>query len=224
MAALAAAVLAGLTIWFITQPPAPSSGDAGAAALRSAASSPLESSTPAASPAVENVPIQSATPLITSTRPASPAAAPPTAVPTAVSLPSLGLRLEVRPVGIAADSQLALPSDPRVVGWYEFGPAPSSGTGAVVLAAHVDARGYGAGPLAKATQLKPGAKIAVDTTAGTVTYTVTEVVTVRKQELDTDLLFDRSGPERLYLVTCGGDYIKGQGWTSNVTVIAQHDG
>ncbi len=215
--ALVAAVLAGLMTWALTKPPGDLSAAGAGAAFRSGAAAQAQSEQAGS---LRGSPAVSVTPLITAmAAPMGPTA--PRAVPNSVTVPSLGLTLGVRAVGIAADGQMELPPDPRVIGWYQYGQAPLDGVGAVVLAAHVDARGFGAGPLARVDRLPPGATIVVETTAGPVSYQVIEVVSVRKTELDTGLLFDRTGPERLHLVTCGGNYVKGEGWTSNVTIVAR---
>ena len=93
-----------------------------------------------------------------------------------------------------------------------------------MLAAHVDSRRYGPGPLAGAAALPPGSTIVVATGTRSVTYTVIDVISVQKRNLDLALIFDRTGPPRLHLITCGGEYVRGQGWTSNVTVIASRNG
>jgi hypothetical protein len=144
--------------------------------------------------------------------------------PATVTLGSLGVTLPVQPVGIAADGQMDLPPNPAQVGWYRFGPSPSSAEGAVVLAAHVDSARYGPGPLARVAALVPGSTIVVATGTRSITYTVIDVISVQKTNLDLALVFDRTGPPRLHLVTCGGEYVRGQGWTSNVTVIASRNG
>jgi hypothetical protein len=212
-AALVAAVLAGVLTWVVTSPAAPLSSDQARERLQA----PGPPDSPAARPSTL------ITPLITSTVGSTPepSAAEP---PTTVTLGSLGVTLPVQPVGIAADGQMDLPPNPAEVGWYRFGPSPTSAEGAVVLAAHVDSRKYGPGPLARAAALAPGSTIVVATGTRSVTYTVTAVISVRKQDLDPTLVFDRSGPPRLHLVTCGGEYVRGQGWTSNVTVIASRIG
>ncbi len=215
--ALVAAALAGLMTWVLTQPPGDLSAAEASAAFRSGAAPQAQSGQTVSLRASVAAPVP---PLIT-TMAAPMGATVPQAVPTSVTVPSLGLTLGVRAVGIATDGQMELPSDPRVVGWYQYGPAPLDGLGAVVLAAHVDAKGFGAGPMARVDRLPPGATIVVGTTAGPVLYQVVEVVSVRKTELDTGLLFERTGPERLHLVTCGGTYITGKGWTSNVTIVAR---
>ncbi|MGV8849618.1 MAG: class F sortase [Propionibacteriaceae bacterium] len=212
-AALVAAVLAGVLTWVVTSPAAPLSSDQARERLRA-----TESSAPSAAR-----PSTTITPLITSTVGSAPQ---PSAVepPTTVTLGSLGMTLPVKPVGIAADGQMDLPPNPAEVGWYRFGPSPTSDEGAVVLAAHVDSRRYGPGPLARAAALAPGSTIVVATGTRSVTYTVIDVISVQKTNLDLALIFDRTGPPRLHLITCGGEYVKGQGWTSNVTVIASRNG
>ena len=212
-AALVAAVLAGVLTWVVTSPAAPLSSDQARERLRASGSS----APPVASP---STPI---TPLITSTVGSAPQ---PSAVepPMTVTLGSLGVTLPVQPVGIAADGQMDLPPNPAQVGWYRFGPSPSSAEGAVVLAAHVDSRRYGPGPLARVAALVPGSTIVVATGTRSVTYTVIDVISVQKTNLDLALIFERTGPPRLHLVTCGGEYVRGQGWTSNVTVIASRNG
>ena len=57
--------------------------------------------------------------------------------PTRVRVPALGLDAVVRPVGVDGGRQMRLPDDPRVLGWYRFGPGPGD-RGSVVLAGHVD--------------------------------------------------------------------------------------
>ncbi len=211
--ALVAAVLAGALAWVLTGPAAPLSRDE--------ARERLQASTSSAPPTPR--PSTTITPLITST--VGPAPRPSTEEqPTTVTIGSLGVTLPVQPVGIAADGQMALPPDPSEMGWYRFGPGPSSAEGAVVLAAHVDSRSYGPGPLARAAALAPGSTIVVATGTRSVSYTVTAVISVAKKDLDLALIFDRTGPPRLHLVTCGGEYVRGEGWTSNVTVIASRNG
>ncbi len=208
-AALVAAVLAGLLTWVITRPPDPLTADQARDRLQAGATTTIPG---------RAVPSASVTPLVTAT--ASPPPEVPDEPPVSVTLASLGLTLPILGVGLAADGQMELPPNPSEVGWYRFGPSPTTTEGAVVLAAHVDSRTYGAGPLARLGAIVPGSTITVATATRTVSYTVTDVISVLKSELDLDLVFDRSGPPRLHLVTCGGEYVRGQGWSSNVTVVA----
>lgn len=140
--------------------------------------------------------------------------------PVGVRVPSLGLDATVRPVGVARDRQMQLPADPRVLGWYRYGPAPGQ-RGSVVVAGHVDSREYGVGPLAALQTVEPGARVEVVTAAGrTRTYRVDSVQRFDRQALPAEV-FSRSGPERLRLVTCTGAYLpEAGGYQQNLVVTA----
>ncbi len=69
--------------------------------------------------------------------------------PTRIVVDHDGISAPVRPEGVDRTGAMGLPPDPATAGWYRFGAAPSSSEGSVVLAAHVDAVGYGIGPFAR---------------------------------------------------------------------------
>ena len=138
--------------------------------------------------------------------PASPPLMPrPNTARFELAIPSVGVRMPVVPVGVAKDGQMALPDDPGVAGWYRFGPSPTSDEGANVISAHVDSRDK-VGPLAALPRLKPGARIVVTVDGTRVHYVVERVDQYAKKALDVDALFARSGPARLHLVSCGGEW------------------
>jgi hypothetical protein len=91
---------------------------------------------------------------------------------------------------------------------------------------HVDSARYGRGPLKRAVELRPGDR-AVLTGTGQGgrrerTYVVRAVRTFEKERLPAEELFTRRGPERLVLVTCGGEYDRDRGgWDSNVVVVLE---
>jgi hypothetical protein len=148
------------------------------------------------------------------------AAEPPAARPVRVVLGSIGVDAVVRPVGVARDAQMQLPADPRVMGWYEFGPAPASGTGSVVLAGHLDSRRFGVGPLARLREVEVGDPVEVlSSDGGTSTYRVVLVERFDQQALPAEI-FARTGPERLRVVTCGGAYDPETGYEENLVVTA----
>jgi hypothetical protein len=140
--------------------------------------------------------------------------------PVRVRVPALGLDATVRPVGVAADRQMRLPVDPRVLGWYRFGPAPGDG-GSVVLAGHVDSRRYGVGPLASLQTIDVGELVEVVTGSGEVRpYRVDSIERFDRQALPA-AVFARTGPERLRLVTCTGPYLPDAGgYQQNLVVTA----
>jgi sortase (surface protein transpeptidase) len=124
-------------------------------------------------------------------------------------------------VGVASDGQMALPPNPANVGWYSYGPRAGDSAGATVLAAHIDAPGYGIGPLARLGELRQGDVVTVASGGTSRRYVVSSTRRLEKMSLDLTSLFARSGPPRLHLVTCGGDFDrKKRHYAQNVVVQA----
>jgi sortase (surface protein transpeptidase) len=116
---------------------------------------------------------------------------------------------------------MALPADPEVLGWYRFGPAPGAGTGSVVLAGHLDSERYGLGPLVGLREVEVGDRLRVTRADGTARrYAVVDVRRYDRQALPEEL-FARTGPERLRIITCGGEYLPDAGgYQQNLVVTA----
>ncbi|WP_344191364.1 class F sortase [Pedococcus aerophilus] len=225
---MAAALLAGaLTTWATRPAAVDDPGD-----LRRASS---ESTAPRAIPGSQSVAPSgqvttssaTGTPMPSGTSEPAPSPAPSRgaasvpAAPTRVVVPRLGARMAVAPVGVDRLGAMTIPEDPRVAGWYRFGAAPGGGAGATVLAAHVDDSEYGTGPLARLQTLRKGDAVSVTAGRTVHRYRVTSVLRLAKGELDTDELFDRGGPPRLHLVTCGGRFDRATGhYEDNVVVVA----
>jgi hypothetical protein len=141
--------------------------------------------------------------------------------PAQVTIPSVELAAQVRPVGVSNDGQMQLPPDPEVMGWYRFGSAPDSPTGgSVVLAGHLDSREFGLGPLVRLRDVKVGSRVIVLTDEGhRQDYAVRRVQRFDRQGLPQEV-FGRNGPELLRLITCGGDYDSETGYEQNLVVTA----
>ncbi|MDQ2756925.1 MAG: class F sortase, partial [Actinomycetota bacterium] len=170
---------------------------------------------------------RTATPRPGPTSPAAVVARPATVAPETVTAPTrleiarIGLSMAVEPVAVADDGQMALPTTVRVAGWYRFGPAPGSRAGSSVIAGHVDTAAEGAGPMAGLAGLRTGDVVEVLSGAERHRYRVDSVQAIRKTSLDLPALFDRSGPPRLHLVTCGGPYDRdAHHYEDNVVVVA----
>jgi len=141
--------------------------------------------------------------------------------PTSISIARIGVRMSVLGVGVASDGQMALPPNPANVGWYSYGPRPGDSAGATVLAAHIDAPGYGIGPLARLGELRQGDVITVVSRGTSRRYVVSSTRQLEKTSLDLTSLFARSGPPRLHLITCGGDFDRTKRhYEQNVVVLA----
>jgi hypothetical protein len=175
-----------------------------------ALATPTAAPTPTATP--EPSPVGTPTPVATQA-PVAPAA------PVALTIPSIGIDSDVIPVG-TEDRVLQIPPEPWVVGWWKDGVPPGAGYGAVILTAHLDSRTYGAGPFTRAKDLVPGAEATMRDVNGVVrAFRVSDVTTYEKQALPYEQLFAQDGPERVVLVTCGGEYDPDAGgWDSNVVV------
>lgn len=154
----------------------------------------------------------------------APSASPETPRTLRVQVASADIDSAVRPVGVSPDGQMALPARPEVLGWYRFGPAPGAGTGSVVLAGHLDSKRYGLGPLVGLRQVEVGDGVRVARSDGRAkSYTVLDVRRYDRRALPEEL-FARTGPERLRIITCGGDYLPDAGgYQQNLVVTAEPD-
>lgn len=130
--------------------------------------------------------------------------------------------MTVQPTGVDADGAMALPKNPADAAWYRYGAWPGSGSGSIVVAAHVDALDYDIGPMARLPEAAPGTEILVTAADGTDrVYLVAEEGMVVKSEVPWASVFDRSGPSRLTIVTCGGEFdAERRSYLSNVIVTA----
>lgn len=151
---------------------------------------------------------------------ATPAAA--VVPPVRVQVPDLEIDMPVDPAGVAPEGDMELPEGADVAAWYEFGPAPASPAGSTLLAAHVDSWTTGVGPFARLRDVAPGAAVVVTAADGTAyEYRVRDVVRVPKDTAPVGEWFDRAGPRRLVLVTCGGAFDREVGhYADNVVVTA----
>ncbi|QYG93547.1 class F sortase [Iamia sp. SCSIO 61187] len=143
--------------------------------------------------------------------------------PARLTIDRIGVDALVVPVGVEADGTMEVPAA-RDVGWYRFGPAPG-GSGSAVLAAHVDFDGE-EGAFFRLRQLAPGDAVVVTTADGaTQRYVVTERRQVPKLDLSDSGVFDRTGPPRLTLITCGGEFDRdARSYRDNVVITAAPEG
>jgi len=129
----------------------------------------------------------------------------------------------VTPVGVDPNGTMTVPRSAAQVGWYRFGPAPGAAAGAAVLAGHVDSRDQGQGALYRLREVPVGATVEVVDAAGvTRRYQVVTRERLSKRALPTQALFRRTGPPRLILITCGGEFdAQLHSYRDNVVVVAQ---
>jgi LPXTG-site transpeptidase (sortase) family protein len=152
----------------------------------------------------------------------APAAVDRRAEPVRVRFAGLDVDAPVVPVGVGDRGEMEVPVDVHTVGWYRFGPAPGSDAGSSVLSGHVDDRVQGRGAFYRLAELEPGDPVEVGLAgAGTLAFQVSSVERVDKAQLPVERIFGRSGPPRLTLVTCGGEFGRAErSYRENVVVTA----
>jgi LPXTG-site transpeptidase (sortase) family protein len=138
-------------------------------------------------------------------------------------VPDVSIDMPVDPVGVQDDGEMEIPEDADRAGWYRFGPAPSDAEGATVMAGHVDSRRTGIGQFARLRDVAVGSTVTVTTVDGAEhPYRVVDVQQVPKEGAPVAQWFDRTGPARLVLVTCGGAFRRDVGhYVDNVVVTAE---
>lgn len=141
--------------------------------------------------------------------------------PTALTISSLGISAPVGAYGVDGQGRMDVPDNVTEVGWYRFGPSPGE-NGSAVLAAHVDLAGPGRGLFYELDELEPGDVVSVGHSDGSITeWVVAARSTYLKSELPLNVIFARSGPPVLTLVTCGGGFSdSARSYDSNVVVYA----
>jgi len=124
--------------------------------------------------------------------------------PARLRISSIDVDVDVVPVGVDGAGNMQVPSS-SVAGWYRFGPRPGE-PGSSVLAAHVDYDGH-PGPFFRLGDVAIGDRVEIVGPGDDLrTFSITEVAQVPKEGLAASGAFDRTGKDRLALVTCGGDF------------------
>ena len=146
----------------------------------------------------------------------------PAKIPERLRIPELDIAAPIVAVGVEDDGEMEVPEDVGDVGWYRYGPTPGE-PGAAVIAGHVDSRQQGRGAFFDLRRLDVGARVKVTDSAGDVQrFDVVARRTYDKASLPADMLFSRTGPSQLVLITCGGDFDRGAGsYRDNVVIYAQ---
>lgn len=192
---------------------ASSAQPAGPATQPAGLSSPAQTAAAPPDPARPQVEVRAAT------LPELPAAPIP---PVRLTYEAIGADLPIDAVGVATDGQMDIPADALRAGWYRHGAAATDDVGAVVVAAHAGSFITPRGPLYDLRDASPGDLVSLMDAAGTSTaYEVREVEQLGKTTIDWARYFDRAGPRRLVLITCGGRWdADRQSYEDNIIVTA----
>ncbi|WP_328467561.1 class F sortase [Actinoplanes sp. NBC_00393] len=142
------------------------------------------------------------------------------ALPVRLRIPSLRVDSRLDRLGKQRDGTVAVPSSPHVAGWYAHGPRPGQPGPAVILG-HVDSKA-GPGIFAELAGAPDGTEIQVDRAdSTTVTFRISRITRVPKDEFPTDLVYAPTLDATLRLVTCGGGFDRSRGsYRDNVIAYA----
>ena len=156
----------------------------------------------------------------TAAPPAQTSSTPQPPAPNTVLLPKGGRASLVR-TGVAGDGTLQIPDGVSKAALW--GAALDGRAGATLIAGHINWAGV-AGPFAELWGAQAGQMVTVVDAGGKrLTFAVDQVLTVDKDNLPqhADELFGQTGPHRLVLVTCGGQWVGGAlGYDENRVVVA----
>jgi hypothetical protein len=143
-----------------------------------------------------------------------------TQLPNTIRLPRGGTAYLVH-VQVANDGSLPIPSGVDQAVWW--GTGLDAKAGATVFAGHVNWAGV-TGPFAELWQDQIGAVITVrDNSGAQLRYRVTQVLTLNKSTLpkQAPALFAATGPQRIVVATCGGEWVGGTlGYADNRVMVA----
>lgn len=127
--------------------------------------------------------------------------------PVSISIPAIGVRAPVEPIGVDTAGEVAIPEDVRTVGWYRYSPDLPSQEGSTVLVGHVDSAEQGEGAFFTLRELSAGDRVLIRSAQGRVlTYRVISREMFPKTRVPLDALFSTTGTPRLTLITCGGSF------------------
>jgi LPXTG-site transpeptidase (sortase) family protein len=142
-------------------------------------------------------------------------------IPEQLTLPG-NASAAVRPAA-TVDGLLRVPENVRHVGWWDGSARAGEPFGSTVIAGHVDSDTGGIGFFARLRRAKVGDTITLRADSHRLTYRVTAVEKVARKALATESqAFQQTGPHRLVLITCTGDFHRDRGgYDSNLVVVAK---
>lgn len=156
------------------------------------------------------------------------AAPMPYARPLRITIGRVGIDAALMRVGMTRSGALGVPpiADALKAAWFDDGPAPGQ-PGAAVIDAHVDSLDIPGHHAAFFTlgAVRPGDRVEVTRSDHQVAeFTVDSVELVRKRDFPTEKVYGALPYAGLRLITCGGEFRRGEGYVGNVIVYAHLTG
>jgi LPXTG-site transpeptidase (sortase) family protein len=124
------------------------------------------------------------------------------------------------------DGVLKVPENVQQVGWWDGSAHAGELFGSTVIAGHVDSATAGVGFFARLLKIKVGDTVTLQADSHRIKYRVASVRKVARKPLATDgEVLKQTGPHRLVLITCTGNYHRDRGgYDSNLVVVAEPPG
>ena len=144
-----------------------------------------------------------------------------TFIPKQVTLPGHA-SAAVHPAATVA-GVLKVPENVQQVGWWDGSARAGEPFGSTVIAGHVDSSTGATGFFARLLGMKVGDTVTVHADSHRLKYRVTSVRKVAKKALATDSqALKQTGPHRLVLITCAGEFLRDRGgYSRNLIVVAR---
>jgi LPXTG-site transpeptidase (sortase) family protein len=145
-------------------------------------------------------------------------------IPRQLTLPGHA-KAEVLPAA-TVNGVLKVPENVQHVGWWDGSAQAGEPFGATVIAGHVDSATEGLGFFARLLRVKVGDTVTLRAGSHSLKYRVISVKKVAKKALATDSqALKQTGPHRLVLITCTGNFHRDRGgYDSNLVVVAKARG
>jgi LPXTG-site transpeptidase (sortase) family protein len=142
-------------------------------------------------------------------------------LPARLMIPSIKVNAKVQHVGLTKAGNMGIPTNFKDVAWYKYGAIPGQ-EGSAVIDGHVDNGLALPGVFKHLKDIAVGDDIYIVAGNGQKThFIVTDKTTVPKNSLTTDI-FSKTGPARLRLITCTGDWIaKDRTYSDRILITAE---
>ncbi len=155
--------------------------------------------------------------------PPPPPPPPPVPRPTHLRIPGLGCPtcdMAVEEVGLDGSGNMGVPSNVYDAAWFDQMPRPGD-QGDAVLTGHLDWTTTSCAAFCFLPQAWVGMDLYVDREDGSTIHFVVDQKNYYDANSPPSWLYTTSGSPHMSLITCGGDYIPGYGYTKRLVVLTR---
>jgi LPXTG-site transpeptidase (sortase) family protein len=142
-------------------------------------------------------------------------------MPVRLIIPAIGVDANIQSVGMwwKVPTDMGIPTNFTDVGWYNLGPRPGE-PGSAVIDGHLDGATVAQAVFYNLGKLQPGDSVeVVDAGGKTLHFVVVATKLFDYNATTTDIFNNDTSKARLNLITCAGDWVKGQGQYNQRVVV-----